>query len=202
MEIVNQYLNNIHNGTTNLLQRYRDGKIDLNKLKEEVEQLRSESTLHKGQLEIDLDRIKRPLAGHYEKDYKAMGESQNQRAYLLLGQDIDVIQYEVAQGIRNKEFDFVFKMLDLVKHSGKSEIEKNRLNPHIEMALKESGADKVIYDLNQARVIHKNTESLVNHIGLEGEDYFKAVTRDREVNEIGYARENSSQGGYQVPKMD
>jgi len=201
MEITNVELLNIQASMDFILKRFRENKLNQDTLWQEVKQLSTTTNACKEKLKIDINLKKYPNSAHYQTEYKNIGTNQKNRATMLLGQPMALIASELSKGIRDREWDFCFQLENLIKYADYTQTEKNQINKHRDLLLQESGVGSMLTDLKQLEVLGAGVNSMEANIGKEGEDYFSAVSRDREIAELGYSMKESEKG-YQPAKMD
>lgn len=145
-----------------------------------------------------LKNSKYPKANSYSPDLKSDGENQKTRAYVLVDKNIELIKSELKKEIEQKNWDFIFTLIEAVFSSNRPDVEKNSLSNLYRTALQGSGAEGADEQLKQAGVLKDQAVAMmagtpvyqphgITEDGLR-QQYIDNIERAKNVAEITYVQ--------------
>jgi len=149
------------NGLHNVLSNYKNNDGSLDKLINEGKDIENEINVKLFEATTKLSNAKYPKSSGYSAEFKAIGESQKNRAYSLLGKNIGLIKSELKRSMDAGDYDFFFTLSEAEFTSDRPDSEKAQLSKLYREGLAKTGAQDVQETLKQAKVLKEQATAIV-----------------------------------------
>lgn len=190
MEIKNRELYSVKNRIDTLLNEYRQNKISDSSFIDEVRTANAvlKSTMLELNNKIQSKKFPRSSAG-YSKELLLAGELAKQRAYqLLTTKDEELIKSELKKEAKQGNYDFCFTLSEAVFRSNMPDSFKAGLSNLYVDLLNNSGVSDPMEELEKAKVVKTQTDSIENNYGKSRDELVRNVMLETTAQEIKYTR--------------
>jgi len=188
------------NGLHNVLSNYKNNGGSLDKLINAGKEVENQINSKLLAATTNLNNAKYPRSSGYSTEFKAIGESQKNRAYILLGKNIGLIKSELKKSMDAGDYDFFFTLSEAEFSSDRPDPEKAQLTELYREGMAKTGAQGAQETLKQASILKDQVTAIVGGYGSYGtphgitEDDLKKEFVDkcekvRHTSEIGYTKD-------------
>jgi len=154
------------NGLHNVLSNYKnDDNQSLDKLINAGKDIQNEINVKLFEATAKLSNAKYPKSSGYSAEFKAIGESQKNRAYSLLGKNIGLIKSELKKSMQAGDYDFFFTLSEGEFASDRPDSEKVQLTEVYREAMANTGAQGAQETLKQASILKSQAEAITGGYG-------------------------------------
>jgi len=190
------------NGLHNVLSNYKNNGGSLDKLINAGKDIQNEINVKLFEATAKLSNAKYPKSSGYSAEFKAIGESQKNRAYSLLGKNIGLIKSELKKSMDAGDYDFFFTLSEGEFASDRADSEKAQLTELYREAMANTGAQGAQETLKQASILKDQVTAIVGGYasyaiphGITEDDLKKEFVdkceKLRHTSEIGYVKDSS-----------
>jgi len=189
------------NGLHSLLSNYKNNENQsLDKLIRAGKEVENQINSKLLEATTKLNNAKYPHSSGHSTEFRAIGESQKNRAYNLLGKNIGLIKSELKKAMDARDYDFFFTLSEAELSSDRKDLEKLQLSEIYNEAMNKTGAQSAQETLKQASILKSQAEAITGGYGSYGtphgitEDDLKKEFVDkcekvRHTSEIGYTKD-------------
>jgi len=197
----NEQLKPLANGLHNVLSNYKNNENQsLDKLISAGKEVENQINVKLFEATAKLSNAKYPKSSGYSADFKAIGESQKNRAYSLLGKNIGLIKSELKKSMDAGDYDFFFTLSEAEFSSDRPDSEKAQLTEVYREAMANTGAQGVQETLKQASILKDQVTAIVGGYGSYAiphgiteddlkKEFVDKCEKARHTSEIGYTKD-------------